>query len=326
MAEKNPRRLALILEDLQQELSRWALKASAAINASSYRQRQMREQVVQVQRQTNIIVQRLVDDRETTKAAEEEVKTVYATCEDAKELSHHTLAKAVATLKQADDTLLHWQNELELALAWLKRAEERVRLAEIELAAAQAELRTAQSELSWAENAYRSCHNKGRRKNCNGEAARVQAAQARVVQARHRVHLAEVELAAAKAERERARARVRCCQTAVGYATEALNMATDAHEQATIAVNVAERSLEVAESAQRVMVAIHSLIAQEEEKSEEMETLVQRITVLEDEAQTQHTTASRTEEIAQSYHTFARMELDHRILRLYALDRPEQLG
>lgn len=327
MGEVNPRLLAVILEDLQQELTRWATVASDTIATAAYTQRHAEEQVDQAHRHAAIVNDKAANDRDAVENLRGQVEVLFSKCVEARQLSHKALAETTTALQKAQKTLSLWQTEMEYALAWLARAEERVRRAEAELAAAEAELRRAESELSRAESAYRNCVNyrddKGRRKDCSSEASRVRRAQEAVHAAVLRVKAAQLELAAAKAERERARARVKCCQTAVGIATKAVEFAQEAKERATMAVNASERSLETAQAAQRFMKQAVQKVTEEEEAADDMLQDVQLAANFTSEGQHHFRNTERFEESAQRLRIITRTELDNRIGILYELNRPD---
>lgn len=327
MSEKNPSRLAAILEDLLEEIIRWSAVASDTCHTAHHQQQSVDEKVQQIERNSLIIQDRTERDKISIEDIHEKVDALLAKGNEAKELAQTHLSEVNAILSRAQSTLTHWSNELNKALDWLARAEERVRKAQAELAAAKANLRSAESELWSAESALRSCLNyrddKGNRRNCSGQAARVSSARTNVARAQERVHLAEIELVAALKELERAQARVACCQRAVEFAEEAVKEATEALEEATLAMTYGERSLEIANSAHEHDKIVATTFEEQEAVVDEM--MVQSRQAINQSNEARHflDLASQSEESAQRYQMMVRTEIIYRVGKLYDLNRPE---
>lgn len=327
MGELNPGRLAVILEDLQEEIVRWTTVAGDTIHAASYAQRYAEEQVIQTLHRAYMVENNATQDMASVKEVDGRLQVLFSKCQEAKELSYHALEKGETLLVKAEEVLAYWQSELVYALAWMEQAKDRVYAAERELEAAQSDLRWAKSELADAERALNDCLNyrddRGRGRDCSGARSRVRQAQAAVNAAVDRVQAAEIELIDARAELARAQARVRCCQIAVENATGAVNTAREAVSRANMAVNAAERSLESAMAGQRFFAQALRKAQEEEEEAQAMLRETRSAEKLTGEGRFRYQNAERAEESAQHVLIMAGKELDERIARLHELNRPE---
>lgn len=327
MAELNPRKLAIMLEDLQQEFERWGIAADDVIKVAAYQQKQSDERVAQAQRLLGIVVDNTITDRTAIDTAVNTVEVLSSRCVDSGQSSQRTLNEASHALRAAEEALAEWKNQLEQAVAWRGRAEQRVSAAEKALQQALVRLDNAKYEFDHAQRALRSCLNyrddKGRGRNCSGERVRMYNAEVEARAAAELVVQAKQELEDANAELERAQIRVRCCEQAVGFASSAVQTAQQAMQRAEMAINAAERSLEYAVAARRSGTTAEKLVMAAENAADDMSQEVQLAVNLLMEATHHLRSAEQSEESAQRLRTLARTEFHHRIEQLHIVNRPD---
>ena len=330
MGATNPRLLAVILEDLQEEMTRWASSAGETMVIADYTQSQTREQLEQQEHRANILREEAADDVNAAESAHVASEALVADLREAQRTAQATLQDTVAAWQRGQQALTHWRAELAYAKAWLARAEERVRLAEIELERARAALTQAEREYNRAVDSYNACVNyrdkEGRSRDCSGERARVRQAEVAVKVAVEEVKRALVELEAAVAERARARRRVECCTQAVGLAEQAVATANSARQLATNSLNAAERGQESADMALHYADQARQQAEQEEAEAEEVLAQVRAAAEATEEAHQHLRLAERAEESAQRLRIMADAELVHRVASLYEMNRPTLAG
>jgi exonuclease VII small subunit len=265
MANYDPRILIRAFDILNEEFSRFNQISSDTLKEAEHTQKCSQERISQANRATVISLHQAQSDAEDVKEVDTEIWGLLSNSSDAVEVAHQTLEKVNQASQQAKTTLTAWQNELQKALAWQARAEERLTRAIQEYERAQRNLATAQQKLASAEASLRRCMNDPERKSCSGEQRSYNNARAAVVVAIEELKIAEIEVRAAEEELKRAKARVHCCEKAVGYAQQAVQHATLATDQANQALNEAERSLESAESAKRAITKASTKATEENE-------------------------------------------------------------
>ena len=265
MSRHDPRILIRAFDILNEEFSRFNQISSDTLKEAEHTQKCAQERINQANRATAISLNQSQSDAENVKEGDTEIRGLLSNSSEAVEVAHQTLEKVNQASQQAQTTLSVWQNELQKALAWQARAEERLVRAIQEYERAQRNLAIAQQDLASAESCLESCLNDSERKSCNSEERAYNSARAEVAEAIQELKIAEIEVRAAEEELERARARVRCCQKAVGYAEQAVQHANLAKEQANHAFNEAERSLESAESANRAITKASTKVTEENE-------------------------------------------------------------
>lgn len=328
----DPRVLALILEDLLEELQRWATHAADLAVTARFHQRQLDENVERALHRARIVQTRAQTDLESVGDAVATVQQLLGRCEDAMRAGDATYGRACDCLEESGSTLSHWLAELSEAEAWLARARERVRRAEIALSQAEARLASAKAELAAARYALRSCESSsytdsnGRRHrpNCSGQRSRVYAAAQEVESAEAAVNLAWAELQAAREEEARAEARVSCCRQAVAHARRAVSLAEESRSRAVMAVDAADRSQEYGEAG-RIQVEVAGRRA-DAEMLEAEETMRETRSAEEHsrEAAVHHRRADEAEESAQRMICLVRPELQDKVENLLLLARPEE--
>jgi hypothetical protein len=223
----DPRLLMHAMEDICEELNRWATVATDARESASFQQRQARELVDRSMHRAMVTLDHATEDEERATAVSAAVAALIDQCDAGLATANDTLAHANREHGLATSALTRWQGELAKALRWLERARARLARALRELEAAQRALDAALHELDAADRAYRSCMNNPKRQDCGGEANRVRNAQAAVYAAQTWVAGAEAEVRAAEAEVRAAEARVACCSAAVDLASSAVEHASN---------------------------------------------------------------------------------------------------
>ncbi len=318
----DPGRLARDLETLVKELSDWsyAIKETRAIAA--FEQRQTEEIVVQAEQQAKIAANQLAHDQELIHKMGEALTTAQDVYREACNIARQTLARAEDAHTQAISTLKHWQEELQIALAWLARARTRLEKAIRDLHSALAELSSARVALSNAQSALRSCTSDSKR-NCSGEYAAVQRADDRVSRAQAAVARAEKEKRDAELEVAQAQARVTACTRAVEFARQAVALAQETAQTARQGLNFAERSLEHLEAAYKGLQDAIKALQWEEDEVSAMLVAVRAATVSLDEARQHQRTAEYHEQAAQNASYRARYDIQDRVQRLYDLNRTD---
>ncbi|KPQ32410.1 MAG: hypothetical protein HLUCCO16_20180 [Phormidium sp. OSCR] len=313
MSTYDPRLLIRVLSDLEEKLQRFTLDSSDTLKEAEYIQRCAEERTNQAIRCSAIAKSQVEYNLEDVQEIEVEVSRIVSQCSTAIETSHQTLAIVNQAQQKADSTLNHWQNELQIALAWQARAEVRLDQAIQIYQQAERNVESARNALSRSEARLRRCINDQDRKNCNSEERAYNNAKAAVLVALEELQEAEIEVLAAQEELERAKARVGCCQKAVNYAEQAVHHAKLAVEQAEQALSDAERSSESAESANR---AASNAQAKSTEADEQVEQLLIRV----------HQSESFTNE-AQVYNQTSRLRADsaHRLSKLGTLELKDRI-
>lgn len=329
MGETNPRLLALLLDDLAQDLERWGMRASDLISTAVLRQREALEYVVRTQRLAAIATDHSVELEEMVEAQQARIEAVYHRGKDVAAEALSLRTQAIQYGERTTRAQSFWESELQFARAWEGRAAQRVSAAEQALAQAQAELRSAEIELDYAIRSFNACANyrdeKGRGRDCSRELARVRSAEHRVAQARLWVNKAQTELAAARAELARAQARVKCTEAAVGMANEAHSMAQDALARSTEALGLGERGVEALESARKTVNVASGCALDAKEQSEQAQIFARQATNHAEEAYMHLGTATTSEESAQRMRILANAELLTRVNHLHELNRPDGL-
>jgi len=265
MSKHDPRILIRAFDILNEEFNRFNQISSDTLKEAEHTQKCTQERINQANRATAISLNQSQSDAEDVEEVDTEIRGLLSNYSDAVEIAYQTLEKVNQVSQQAQTTLSVWQNELQKALAWQARAEERLARAIQEYERAQRNLASAKQNLASAESSLRSCMSDPERKSCSGEEQTHNNARAAVVVALEKLQIAEMEVRAAEEELERARARVRCCQQAVDYSQQAVQHANLATEQANQAFNEAERSLESAESANRAITKASTNATEENE-------------------------------------------------------------
>lgn len=339
MGVTDPRKLAVILRDLDDEMQRWSMKAGDTLNTANYTQLITREATHQSRRQSLITTEQYYEDEVVYRSRKQNVEDLLGKYSEAVRAANSLVNEVESKLQTAQRVLAHWTNELQKAIAWQKRAEERVRRAEAELAAAERALAQAERDLAYAEAELQRCRNtvheernsEGKvirrwKPDCSGYAAAVSRCQAQVRACQQRVYEAQIELRDASAELSRAIARVKACEQAVSYAKQGVAKAELSLERAKSALAQAERALDHIRAAERALVRAGELLNDEQIKVEDMNINMQQCEDLLSEAQVHLFSSTKYEESAQRYRIMARSELQHRMELLYALNKPELLG
>ena len=323
MSSHDPRVVAIALEDLLQELGVWSVRVSQSLAEAVYAQRQSRERGERMWQEACIVMDQAKQDEELVAELLSDTATMVDKSVTGKNDAELTLETCDKALEVATSTRDFWHKQLQIALAWLARAEARLARALAEYESARNAYQYAQRELDRAISRYNACVNDRERRNCNSEANAVNAAQEALQRAAYRLQLAEAEVIAAREEVAAARARVQCCSNAVDAATQAVNLATEAFSEAQHAVNSVERSLEFANAASQHAYFAKDSAAEEMEAAEAMTTVTREAISLMDEANARLTNADRLEESAQRYAKGSMYEVRHRLTALYWLNRPD---
>jgi exonuclease VII small subunit len=326
MSNYDPRVIAQVLDDLQDQLDRWSSIASEMLTAATDGQRQTEETVGRSLHKAAVIWDRAKGDEEKVLEVVSSVMVVVEKCNTAKNIANQTILEARKVLENAKTTLAIWQAEFEKALAWLTQAEARLTKAIREYERAQRALQSAEWDLSSAEARYRDCISDKERSNCYSESAAVSSAQAAVARARQWVRVAEQEVAIAKEEVGQAKARVACCQKAVALATQAVSLSKEGESNAIQAINSAERSLEFAKAAERLVLEVQGKVFAEIDNAESAMAETHAAQSLTDEAALHLRAADTAENTAQLYCITVRKELENRVQLLYELNGQSQLA
>jgi|GEM_PF-1224436 len=339
MGVTDPRKLALILRDLEDELQRWSLKASDILSSATYTQMITREATHQARRQTLITTDQYYEDEREYRSRKQNVEDLLNKYEDAVKAAALLISDVEKKVTYAQQVLAKWTDELEKAIAWQKRAEARVRRAEAELAAAESALSSAESALASAEYQLQKCRNtvyeernsegkvvRRTQPDCSGYASAVSRCQNQVTACQQRVKQARIEVQAARSELARATARVNACAEAVEKAEQGVEVAKLSLQRANNALSQAERALDHVRAAERAVTRAGEILHEEYIRVDDMNVNMHLGEDRLNEAQNHLISSTRYEESAQRYRIMGRSELQHRIDVLYALNRPELLG
>jgi chromosome segregation ATPase len=321
MSTYDPRTLIRILGVLEEEVQRFTQASSDTLKQAEYTQGCAQERINQALRWSAIASNQVKSDLEDVQKIEAEVSSLLTQCSTAIEAAHETLAIVNQAQQRAESTLNHWENELQMALAWQARAEARLERAIQIYQQAQRNLESARSALNRAESSLQRCINDPERKNCNSEERAYNNAKAAVLVALEELQEAEIEVHSAQEELERAKARVRCCQNAVNYAKQAVHHAELAVERANQAVNGAERSLESVESANRAATNAQSKATEAEQQAEQLLIKVHQAEAFTNEAQIHSQTARNMADSAHRLSSIGMQELRYRISQLTKLNQ-----
>ncbi|MBZ0297958.1 MAG: hypothetical protein K8L99_35725, partial [Anaerolineae bacterium] len=321
MGVTDPRKLIVILRDLEQELERWSGKASDMVRTAQYAQNIQREQVERTWRHSRLVTEQYNEDEAVYRSRKQNVHDLVLRCDDNVQTAQVLVSDVETKLNEVKTNLEHWTNELEKALEWQRRAQARLARAERELAAAQQSLASAERELSYARDELRRCQNsyetdsQGRRyrKDCSGPARRVERAVAEVNAAQRRVQIAQIEVNEARAELDRATRRVRAYQSAVQLGKQARDRAEESLLRAQNSLTQAERALDSARSAERGVELAGERLETEGEHVDQMNVQVQYADDRLSEALVHLNNSLKKEESAQRYRIMARADLLYRV-------------
>jgi hypothetical protein len=321
MSTYDPRTLIRAFTVLQDELNRLNQTSGDTLKQSEHTQACAQERVSQALRWSAIASNQVKVDLEDVEEIEAEVNGVLSQCYTAVDTAHETVAAIEEARQQAEATLRHWQAELQLALAWQARAEERLARAVQILQQAERDYESAKRDLSSAESSLERCAKDPERKSCDSEQRRYNSAREAVLYAIEAVRIAQIEVQAAQEELEAAKERVRCCRAAVSYAEQAVQHSHMAKEQAEQALNDAERSLENAEAANRAANNAQNKSMESEEHIEQLLIQVNQAERITNEAQIHTQNARRMSDSAYSLAVKGNQELSHRADHLNRLNQ-----
>lgn len=325
MSSIDPRRLIAALDDLAAELGRWMMASHEVIADARSAAAHGREAADRARVSANITAHQVAEESGHVSSALTGVEQADRRAGGAAERAAAMEHAASDLLRRCESAQARWQGELQAALAWQARAEQRLATAELDLANAQRELADARRRLSMAESAYRACQRDRERRSCSSELNRMRSAEAAVSDAQQWVRRAEAELAAARAELAAARQRVACCQQAVGHADQALGHAAHAHQRAASAHTHARRSHQYVGSArnraERATTTMTDAAAVAEEMGSEAHIAVEHATI----ADTRLRNAANHYETANERAAGGSRELRVRMEDLTEYDRPVPL-
>ena len=320
MSSRDPRILISVLRNLEDEIERFTQESSETLRQVEYAQRCAQERVQQAQKWQAVVADQVSSNSESVEEKSIVADEFLRQCDEAIDVAHETISSANAAKERADATLAHWNNELQLALAWQERAEIRVAAAERAYAQAKSNFESAQRDLERANANLRRCNNDSERRDCRSEARACDRALAALEVAALELDAAETELQEARIELELARARVRCCREAVGYSEEAVEHAASAQERANEALNYAERGQENAKSASR---ASDNALAKTNQAEDEAEQAGIKIGLAEDSTQQAFTFVQSARNMNDSAHRLSRLgirDLGDRVSSLIKLN------
>jgi ribosomal protein S18 acetylase RimI-like enzyme len=321
MSTYDPRTLIRVLNVLQEEVQRFTQTSSDTLKQAEYTQSCAQERVNQAFRWSAIANNQVKSDLEDVQEVETEVNSLLSQCSTAVDIAHETVAAVEEAQQQAETTLDYWQDELQLALAWQARAEERLERAIQAFQRAERDFESAKRDLERAEANLERCAKDPERKNCNSEQRAYNNARVAVLQAIEELKVAEIEVHAAQEELEMAKARVRCCQSAVDYAEQAVQHAYLAMEQAEQALNDAERSLESAKSANRAANNAQAKATEAAEEAEQVAIKVRQAETITNEAQWHVQSARSMTDSAHNWGIKGCQELRYRADQLHLLNQ-----
>ena len=322
----DPRVLVRAFNILQEELQQFNQVSSDTLKESEHTQKCAQERFNQASRSSAIALNQAKSDIEDVKSVDQEIRILLSDSNAAIETAHQTVAMVDKSRQQAEITLEHWQNELQIALAWQARAEARLQRAIQEYERAQRSLASAKQDLAYAESSLRSCVKNPERKSCSGEERAYNNARAAVAVAIEELQEAEIELRAAQEELEMAKARVRCCRQAVAYAEKAMQHANLATEQANQALNEAERSLESATSADRAIAKASTKATEEHELVEQATGQIRQAESFVTQSQVSIQLARNKSDSAYNLAKQGSQELGYRTKQLIDLNRSSSSG
>jgi exonuclease VII small subunit len=329
MGVNNPRQLMQILQDLTDEIKRFTITVNDTFKQANYSQNIANERINQGLHSAGIMGNLVEEDQAKIQEIKAEITELLTKCYQAVEDAHQTLTQVTNAYNVAQETLAHWQRELELALSWLHRAEIRLDKAIQEYNEAKRDVESAKYELQSAQSSLNSClsyrDSEGRGKDCSREYTRVAQAEANLQRAFIRLQEAEIELQEAQEEVERAKARVNCCRRAVAYAQDAVIHSQNALLNANDGVNFAERSLEEIKTTENFLIKTEDIIISAQENAENMMIQVKEAQRLTDEAQNYFQKVGNLSEVTYSYATLGSREIEDKINSLILLNRPEAM-
>jgi len=309
MSTYDPRTLIKIFTTLREEMHRFTQTSSDILKQAEYTQVCAQERVAQALRWGAIADNQVKSDLEDVQEIEAEVGSILFQCSTAVDIAHETISAVEQAQQKSETVLEQWQAELQLALAWQARAEERLGRAIQAFQQAERNFESAQRDLDRAKSNLEQCTNDSERRNCNRA---YNNARLRVEQAIEALKIAEVEVRAAQADLEKAKARVRCCQSAVSYAEQAVQHSHAAMEQSEQALNDAERGLENAESANRAANNAQTKALEAEETIEQFSIKVHQSERITNDAQVHTQTARNMSDSAYRLAVIGTQELESR--------------
>jgi chromosome segregation ATPase len=321
MNNHSPRLLIRAFTVLQEELDRLNQASSDTLKQAEYTQACAHERVAQALRWSAIASNQVKSDLEDVEEIEVEVNNILSQCGMAVDIAHETVSAIGQATQEAEATLRHWQAELQLALAWQARAEERLEKAIQIFNQAQRSCESAKRDLSNAESSLEGCIRDPERRSCDSENRRYNSAREELSLAIKALKIAEIEVQAAQEELEEAKERVRGCREAVSFAEQAVQHSYAAKEKAEQALNDAERSLEQAEAANRAANTAQSKTTESEEYIEQLMIRVNQSEYITNEAETYTHTARSMSDSAYNLAIMGTQELRHRADQLIRLNQ-----
>ncbi|KAA2239216.1 hypothetical protein F0L74_23710 [Chitinophaga agrisoli] len=215
----------------------------------------------------------------------------------------------------------HWNKEHDIAVAWLRRAKNRLatainnlNIAISSLQAAEARLNRAQSALSSCQNSYRTDSN-GRRiyNDCSGH-------QREVANARHQVSIAQDEVRRWELEKREAEVEVAAAEARVRRCEEALSLIRQATDMNAVSINIildadnfCRRGLEEVRSAGEIISRTKELNAQQDALVQENKAHLATAQNFSSDASTSFARASSLSADVQSYGSRAGEEIDRKV-------------
>jgi GNAT superfamily N-acetyltransferase/exonuclease VII small subunit len=322
MNNYSPRLLIRAFTVLQEELDHLNQASSDTLKQAEYTQACAHERVAQALRWSAIASNQVKSDLEDVEEIEVEVNNILSQCGMAVDIAHETVSAIGQATQEAEVTLRHWQAELQLALAWQARAEERLEKAIQIFKQAQRSCESAKRDLSNAESSLEGCVRDPERRSCDSENRRYNSAREELSRAIKTLKIAEIEVQAAQEELEEAKERVRGCREAVSLAEQAVQHSYAAKEKAEQALNDAERSLENADAANRTANTAQFKTTEAEEYIEQLIIKVNQAERITNEAQIHTQTARRMSDSAYRLAVMGKQELRYRVDCLIHLDQP----
>lgn len=317
----DPARIAAAITDVATEIGRWSQYAATASGEADHLQQQAVESSRRATQSASITSDRVGQHRSAMTALRREVDRGQAAASTAVSKVTGRIDRVRAAAEFAEQVLHAWQSELNMALAWQRRAQERVALAEQMVQHWKRELQRAKWALSAAVRAFNSCQRDEDRKNCNSEARDVERAEAAVNHAARMLAEAEEELRLARIELEAALRRVACCNQAVNFATSAVQSAQSATTVIAEANQMASWGSDYALSTREGLSRADGHLQREEDASIEMTEASRRAAEYAAEAGMSRRQAASDYESGQRYAFDARRDLAERIDRLRAFDQ-----
>jgi hypothetical protein len=274
MGINNPDILLPLLDDLIKKFQKWNYIASDIVSDSDRLQNIAYNLLSQEKQKVAILKNQLEDDTNSISSIKNEIDPLQNECDFELHETQKLISETQSILSESKSSLTYWENELSKAMAWSERANERLRVAEINNENTKIQVKSAQEELRQAKQALENCRNSETtdkdgnkvKPNCTYEESWVRDAEKQLRIAQQNLRNAELELTDSKNEVQKANECVNRCQKAVELTTKTVSFANKTDGLANDSSIYAKKSKEECQAAKYSQIQTENKLKEEKEK------------------------------------------------------------